>query len=75
MANKFGTDILIQAQDPKLAASFYVQQLGFEITGRTARHDQPSRQAHQLIHRTRPGAGAVLEVTVGATSKKPSCAS
>jgi len=32
MANKFGTDILIQAQDPKLAASFYVQQLGFEIT-------------------------------------------
>ena len=33
MANSFGTDILIQAQDPKKAASFYVQQLGFEITG------------------------------------------
>ena len=32
MANKFGTDILIQAQDPKNAALFYVKQLGFEIT-------------------------------------------
>ncbi len=35
MANSFGTDILIQAQDPKSAASFYVSQLGFEITGET----------------------------------------
>ena len=32
MANKFGADILIQAQDPKNAALFYVKQLGFEIT-------------------------------------------
>jgi hypothetical protein len=32
MANTFGADILIQAQDPKSTASFYVQQLGFEIT-------------------------------------------
>ena len=32
MANTFGTDILIQAPDPKNAASFYVEQLGFEIT-------------------------------------------
>ena len=31
MANRFGTDILIQAQDPDEAASFYVKQLGFEI--------------------------------------------
>jgi catechol-2,3-dioxygenase len=36
MANSFGTDILIQAQDPKKAASFYVKQLGFEITGEEA---------------------------------------
>ena len=35
MANTFGTDILIQAQDPLKAASFYVEQLGFEITGET----------------------------------------
>jgi hypothetical protein len=33
MANSFGTDVLIQAQDPKKAALFYVTQLGFEITG------------------------------------------
>lgn len=29
MANKFGTDILIQAPDPEAAAAFYVNQLGF----------------------------------------------
>jgi hypothetical protein len=32
MGNKFGTDILIQAPDPKIAAAFYVRGLGFEIT-------------------------------------------
>ncbi len=32
MANTFGSDILIQASDPKQAAAFYVEQLGFEIT-------------------------------------------
>ena len=35
MANSFGTDILIQAPDPTSAAAFYVQNLGFEITGET----------------------------------------
>ena len=33
MANTFGTDILIQAPDPAKAAAFYVEHLGFEITG------------------------------------------
>ena len=33
MANSFGTDILIQAPDPKKAAAFYVDQLGFSVTG------------------------------------------
>ena len=33
MANKFGRDILIQAEDPQAAASWYVENLGFEITG------------------------------------------
>jgi hypothetical protein len=28
MANSFGSDILIQAPDPKQAALFYVEQLG-----------------------------------------------
>src|SRR5689334_21553419 len=32
MAYSFGTDILIQAQDPTNAAQFYVEHLGFEIT-------------------------------------------
>ena len=32
MANRFGSDILIQAQDPMRAALFYVEHLGFEIT-------------------------------------------
>jgi len=32
MANTFGTDILIQAEDPQKAADFYVKELGFEIT-------------------------------------------
>jgi hypothetical protein len=32
MANSFGTDILIQADDPLKAANFYVKELGFEIT-------------------------------------------
>jgi hypothetical protein len=32
MANRFGADILIQALDPKKAALFYVNHLGFEIT-------------------------------------------
>ena len=33
VANKFGSDILIQAEDPEKAAAFYVERLGFEITG------------------------------------------
>src|ERR1700737_637908 len=32
MANNFGTDILIQAEEPKKAALFYVTNLGFAIT-------------------------------------------
>ena len=32
MANTFGTDVLIQAEDPMKAADFYVKELGFEIT-------------------------------------------
>jgi hypothetical protein len=69
MANKFGTDILIQAPDPKLAASFYVQQLGFEITG-----EQPDmislhgKHINLFIERG-PALGPVLEVTVGSVEE------
>jgi catechol 2,3-dioxygenase-like lactoylglutathione lyase family enzyme len=64
MANLFGTDILIQAPDPKRAAEFYVNQLGFEIAGET-----PStigiHGAHiNLFVEKGPALGPVLEVTV-----------
>jgi predicted enzyme related to lactoylglutathione lyase len=64
MANKFGTDILIQAQDPKGAAAFYVEQLGFTITD-----DNPKMIGLHGDHINlfiEPGLplGPVLEVTV-----------
>jgi predicted enzyme related to lactoylglutathione lyase len=64
MANSFGTDILIQAQDPKKAAMFYVKHLGFEITG-----EEPAmislHGAHiNLFIERGPALGPVLEVTV-----------
>ncbi len=63
MANTFGTDILIQAQDPKQAAAFYVNQLGFTITG-----ERPMLSLHgehiNLFIAQGPPLGPVLEVTV-----------
>jgi catechol 2,3-dioxygenase-like lactoylglutathione lyase family enzyme len=64
MSNSFGKDILIQAQDLKKAASFYVDHLGFEITG-----DEPhmislhGRNINLFIEKG-PALGPVLEVTV-----------
>jgi catechol 2,3-dioxygenase-like lactoylglutathione lyase family enzyme len=65
MANKFGTDILIQSEHPEQAAAFYVDQLGFEITD-----DNPNmiglhgNHINLFIERG-PILGPVLEVTVG----------
>jgi hypothetical protein len=64
MANTFGTDILIQAPNPKNAASFYVEQLGFEITG-----DEPDMislhgENINLFIERGPALGPVFEVTV-----------
>ena len=64
MANAFGADILIQAQDPAGAASFYVEQLGFAIT-----EDKPNMislhgQHINLFIERGPSLGPVLEVTV-----------
>ena len=64
MANRFGTDILIQAEDPKTVALFYVKQLGFEITD-----EQPNmisihgENINMFIERG-PAMGPVFEVTV-----------
>ena len=64
MANTFGTDILIQAPDPKKAAAFYVEQLGFTVTD-----DNPNMMGLHGKHinlfiEPGPPLGPVLEVTV-----------
>jgi hypothetical protein len=64
MANTFGTDILIQAQDPKNAAQFYVKQLGFEITGETPNMLSLHGKHINLFIERGPVLGSVLEVTV-----------
>ena len=64
MANSFGKDILIQAPDPAKAAAFYVDHLGFEITG----EDPEMLSLHgphiNLFIERGPALGPVLEVTV-----------
>lgn len=64
MANHFGTDILIQAEDPRAAARFYVEQLGFEITGETPNMISIHGNAINLFIERGPTLGPVLEVKV-----------
>jgi catechol 2,3-dioxygenase-like lactoylglutathione lyase family enzyme len=64
MANSFGTDILIQAQDPKHAASFYVEHLGFKITDETAPFVSLHGEHINLFIEQGAALGPVLEVTV-----------
>jgi hypothetical protein len=64
MANKFGKDILIQAEDPKAAALFYVTQLGFEVTGETPQMINLEGDRISLFIEKGPEIGSVLEVTV-----------
>jgi len=64
MANKFGTDILIQSEDPKTAALFYVHQLAFEITGETPNMISLHGPHINLFIERGPILGGVLEVTV-----------
>ena len=63
MANSFGTDILIQAEDPKSAAAFYVEQLGFEISGHEPMIGLHGNHINLFIEQG-PALGPVLEVTV-----------
>ena len=65
MANAFGTDILIQAHDPKKAAAFYVDQLDFEITGEDPQTISLHGKHINLFIEQGPALGPVLEVTVG----------
>ena len=64
MANRFGTDILIQALDPEVAAAFYVEQLGFEITGATPNMISIHGNHLNLFIERGPALGPVFEVTV-----------
>jgi predicted enzyme related to lactoylglutathione lyase len=64
MANSFGTDILMQAQDPKSAASFYVEQLGFEITDEVPDMISLHGEHINLFIERGPALGPVLEITV-----------
>ena len=64
MANSFGTDILIQVQDPKNAASFYVKQLGFEITGEEPNMISLHGEHINLFIERGLALGPVFEVTV-----------
>jgi hypothetical protein len=63
MANSFGADILIQSPDPKRAAAFYVEHLGFAIT-----QDTPMIGLHgnhiNLFIEPGPALGPVLEISV-----------
>jgi hypothetical protein len=69
MANKFGTDILIQALDPKSAAAFYVKQLGFEITDEAPNMISLHGENINLFIERGPELGPVLEVTVGSVDE------
>jgi predicted enzyme related to lactoylglutathione lyase len=69
MANTFGTDILIQAEDPKTAASFYVRQLGFTITDETPDMISLHGENINLFIERGPALGPVFEVTVDSVEK------
>jgi hypothetical protein len=64
MANSFGTDILIQSQDPKAAALFYVTHLGFQITDEKPDMISLHGKHINLFIERGPVLGPVLEVTV-----------
>jgi hypothetical protein len=64
VANKFGSDILIQAPNPQGAAAFYVEQLGFEITGDTPDMVSLSGKHINMFIERGPILGPVLEVKV-----------
>ena len=64
MANTFGTDILIQAEDPMKAANFYVEGLGFEVTDKKSNMVSLHGKNINLFIEHGPALGPVLEVTV-----------
>ena len=65
MANTLGTDILIQAGDPRQAARFYEEHLGFSVTAETPDMISLHGPHINLFIERGPSLGPVLEVTVG----------
>jgi hypothetical protein len=65
MGNTLGTDIIFDTPDPNAAARFYVEQLGFTITGETpGMVSLHGPHINVFIERGNP-LGPVFEVTVG----------
>ena len=64
MANAFGTDVLIQAEDPMKAADFYVKQLGFKITEKKRNMISLHGKNINMFIEKGPALGPVFEVTV-----------
>jgi hypothetical protein len=64
MANSFGTDILLQVEDPKTAAAFYVEQLRFHVDAETEELITVRGPHINLYIERGPALGPVLEVTV-----------
>ena len=69
MANNFGADILIQAPDPRKAALFYVEHLGFDITDDNPKMIGLHGKHINLFIEPGPTLGPVLEVTVDSVEK------
>jgi hypothetical protein len=65
MSNGFGTDILIQADDPAAAAQFYVKELGFAITEKTPDMISIHGKHINLFIARGPMLGPVLDLSVG----------
>ena len=64
MANTFGKDILIQAEDPAQVARFYVEHPGFEITGETPQMISLEGARLNMYIEKGPALGPVFEITV-----------
>ena len=69
MANRFGTDVLIQAHDPKSAAAFYVNHLGFKVTGETPQMISIHGKHINFFIENGPPLGPVFEVTVDSVAE------
>jgi catechol 2,3-dioxygenase-like lactoylglutathione lyase family enzyme len=64
MGNSFGTDIIFETPDPKAAARFYVEELGFSITDETPDLVSLHGPHINMFIERGPARGPVFEVTV-----------